>query len=126
MTSRSQKSAKACCGRPLSLDEDTRRGGLTARRNVLFGLWAAGRLGLPAGEREAYAWGVHFADIETPGDADVIGKVSRDLAERGIVLPERQMRYHLRELQLRAFMQLSGAKPRSRARGSAPSPRRAA
>ena len=116
MTSLSRTTAAARCGRPLSLDEDTCRGGLTARRNVLFGLWAARRLGLPVAEHEAYAWSVHFADFEAPGDADVIAKVSRDLAQRGIGLPARQIRYHLGELELRAFLQLSGAKPRSRER----------
>jgi hypothetical protein len=41
---------------------------VTARRNRLFGLWAAVRLGLPAGEEaEAYAKTVVAADFEAPG-----------------------------------------------------------
>ena len=41
-----------------------------ARRNRLFGLWAATRLGLTAGEAaEAYAKTVVAADFEEPGDA---------------------------------------------------------
>lgn len=126
MTSLTRAIHENACGRPLSLDEDTRRDGLTARRNVLFGLWAARRLGLPHAEHDAYAWSVHFADFEAPGDADVIAKVSRDLAERGVGLPTRQLRYQLDDMELRAFLQLSAAKPRSRARRSARTPRRAA
>jgi len=65
------------CGRPLELDADTRRAGFVARRNVLFGLWVARQLDLPRSRQEAYAWSVHFADFEAPGDDDVIGKVAR-------------------------------------------------
>lgn len=125
MTSLSQTTYKARCGRPLSL-EDARRDGLTARRNMLFGLWAAQRLGLPLAECEAYAWSVHLADFDAPGDADVIGKVSRDLAERGTGLPTRDIRCQLDDLELCAFLQLAVAKPRSRARRKARTLRRAA
>ena len=53
MTRLSRNAPTTCCGRPLSLDEDTRRSEVRARRNVLFGLWATGQLGPPHAEREA-------------------------------------------------------------------------
>jgi len=110
--------AIARCGRPLSPHGTGRRAGLTARRNLLFGLWAARRLGLPPAEREAYAWSVHLADFEEPGDGDVIAKVSRDLAERGAGLPVRRIRYQLGESELRAFLQpAAAARSPRRARG---------
>ena len=57
---------------------------VTARGNRLFGLWAAGRLGIAAGdEAEAYARTVVDADFEKPGDSDVIEKVQKDLAAQG-------------------------------------------
>ena len=69
---------------------------VTARRNRLFGLWAAARLGLPAGEEsEAYAKTVIAADFEAPGDADVIEKVRADLEEKGIAITEAQLRAEL-------------------------------
>jgi hypothetical protein len=114
--------ARFRCGRPLSIDADSRRGGLTARRNVLFGLWAARRLRLPPGEREAYAWSVHFADFEAPGDDDVIAKVADDFAMAGIPASKRQLRHYLREMLLRAYFQLSVST--SRARPVARPPRR--
>ena len=63
---------------------------VTARRNRLFGLWAAVRLGLPAGEdAETYAKTVVAADFEAPGDADVIEKVQADLEENGVAVTRR-------------------------------------
>jgi hypothetical protein len=55
---------------------------VTARRNRLFGLWAASRLGLAGEDAEAYAMVVVAADFEAPGDEDVIARVRIDLADR--------------------------------------------
>jgi hypothetical protein len=66
---------------------------VTARRNKLFGLWAAEKLGIAAGEAaEIYARTVVDADFERPGDGDVIEKVQKDLAAKGISLTEAQLR----------------------------------
>jgi hypothetical protein len=69
---------------------------ITARRNKLFGLWAAERLGLQAGEEaETYAKSVVAADFEVPGDSDVIEKVRADLAAKGIDMTEADIRSEL-------------------------------
>ena len=69
---------------------------VTARRNRLFGLWAADRLGLTAGEAaESYAKSVVAADFEKPGDADVIAKVQSDLAEKGVAITDSELRAEL-------------------------------
>jgi hypothetical protein len=69
---------------------------VTARRNKLFGLWAAEKLGLQAGDAaEAYARAVVDADFEKPGDSDVIEKVQKDLAAKGMNLSEPQLRTEL-------------------------------
>jgi len=48
---------------------------IIARRNRLFGLWAATRMGLSAGDAaEAYAKTVVAADFVEPGEDDVIRK----------------------------------------------------
>ena len=66
---------------------------VTARRNRLFGLWAAARPGLPAGEEaETYAKTVVAADFEAPGDNDVINKVLADLEEKSIAATEAELR----------------------------------
>ena len=69
---------------------------VTARRNRLFGLWAAEKLGMAAGDAaEAYARTVVDADFERPGDGDVIEKVQTDLAAKGMQLSEAQLRTEL-------------------------------
>ena len=68
---------------------------VTARRNKLFGLWAAAQLGIGGDEAEAYARTVVEADFERPGDGDVIEKVQKDLAGKGIQLNETQLRTEL-------------------------------
>lgn len=54
-----------------------------ARRNRLFGLWVAQRLGKFGDEAEAYAKTVVAADFTKPGHDDVLEKVSRDLDAAG-------------------------------------------
>ena len=81
---------------------------VTARRNRLFGLWAAGRLGIGAGDAaEAYARTVVDADFEKPGDSDVIAKVHGDLAAKGIDISEAQLRAELERAAGEAKRQLS-------------------
>jgi hypothetical protein len=55
----------------------------TARRNKLFGLWAAQQLGKTGPDAETYAKAVVVADFEEAGDADVIRKVRQDFEAAG-------------------------------------------
>src|SRR3569623_3553683 len=55
-----------------------------ARRNKLLGLWAAGILGKTGADAAAYAKEVVLADFEESGDNDVMRKVGKDLAGKGI------------------------------------------
>jgi hypothetical protein len=81
---------------------------VTARGNKLFGLWAAEKLGLAAGEAaEAYARTVVDADFERPGDGDVIEKVQGDLAAKGIALGEAELRVELTRAAAEARKQLT-------------------
>jgi hypothetical protein len=58
---------------------------LTARRNRLFGTWAAGKLALEPGvASDAYVLSVVAADFDAPGDEDVISKVAGDFAAKGV------------------------------------------
>jgi hypothetical protein len=81
---------------------------IKARRNRLFGLWAAERLGLPAGDAaDGYARTVVAADFEAPGDDDVVGKVRSDLAEQGLAITETELRAELSRAAAEARRQLS-------------------
>ncbi len=65
---------------------------VTARRNKLLGLWAAGQLGKTGADAEAYAKEVVMADFEKPGDSDVIEKLMKDLAAAGKPMEDHTIR----------------------------------
>ncbi|NBJ10630.1 DUF1476 domain-containing protein [Microvirga arsenatis] len=75
----------------------------TARRNKLFGLWVAERLGKSGEEAEAYARSVVLADFEEAGDADVLRKVRRDLEGAGKTVGDSELQAKLSELTERAI-----------------------
>jgi hypothetical protein len=54
-----------------------------ARRNRLFGLWAAQRLGKSGAAAEEYAKTVVAADFKKPGHDDVLEKVAADFLAAG-------------------------------------------
>jgi hypothetical protein len=77
-----------------------------ARRNRLLGLWVAEKLGLSGDAANAYAKEVVAADFEQPGDNDVIHKVMRDLAAKGVALTEEQVSSHMDTLMAEAIAQV--------------------
>jgi len=80
---------------------------LTARRNHLFGRWAAGALGLCAKAADDYARSVVFADLQQPGDDDVIVKVEKDLSRNSILMTREQLRQKLDEFAREARAQMT-------------------
>jgi hypothetical protein len=71
---------------------------VTARRNKLLGLWAAGLMGVSGAEAEAYAKSVVVADLEEAGDGDVIRKILGDLSAAGVTRTEAQVKEELARL----------------------------
>ena len=57
---------------------------LEMRRDKLFARWAAGKMGMAGDEVEAYEKDVVKADLQEPGDADVLAKVKLDLDAKGV------------------------------------------
>ena len=78
-----------------------------ARRNKLLGLWTAEQLGISGDAAASYAKEVVAADFEEAGDRDVLHKVARDLAAKGIALTEPQLRAKMDELMAQAVAQLN-------------------
>lgn len=74
-----------------------------ARRNLLLGLWAARRPGVPEADVASYCRAVMEADHDGPGDADVLGKLAADLAAAGRPEPDGALREALVAAQRRAF-----------------------
>src|SRR3954447_15314618 len=77
-----------------------------ARRNRLLGLWAAEKLGMSGDAATAYAKEVVAANFEQPGENDVVHKVMRDLAGKGITLTEAELRVKMDELLVQAIQQV--------------------
>ena len=88
-----------------ALDEEQKFKAL-ARRNRLLGLWAAEKLGMSGDAATAYAKEVVAADFEPPGDNDVVHKVTRDLAAKGVAITEAQLRAKMDELLAQAIVQV--------------------
>ncbi len=68
---------------------------LHARRDKLLGLWVAGKLGLEGDEAEAYAMTLVKADMEEPGDDDVVRQALADLSAKGVDCSEDDIRTQL-------------------------------
>ena len=75
----------------------------TARRNKLLGLWAAEKLGLRGAEAESYARSVVMSDIEEAGGHDVMGKIRKDFAAKGVVQSDHQIGHVMSELMEKAI-----------------------
>lgn len=80
----------------------------TARRNRLLGLWAAGELGKSGADADAYSKEVVAADFEEAGDDDVVRKVVKDLAGKGVT--EAEVRGKMQELLAEAVKQIQAGK----------------
>ncbi len=77
-----------------------------ARRNRLLGLWAAEKLGISGDAATAYAKEVVAANFEQPGENDVVHKVMRDLAGKGVTITEAELRVKMDELLVQAIQQV--------------------
>lgn len=88
------------------IDQDT-RDNVIARRNVLAALWAGRLMGLSEAEITAYAVQVHLVDFEMTGDADVVGKLARDLAARGHAVDPSAIRAQLQAFHAQALREAS-------------------
>jgi hypothetical protein len=80
----------------------------TARRNRLLGLWAAAELGKTGADADTYSKEVVAADFEEAGDDDVVRKVVKDLAGKGVT--EQQVRGKMQELLAEAVKQIQAGK----------------
>jgi hypothetical protein len=90
-------------------DEDLRFKAM-ARRNKLFGLWAAERLGRSGADADAYAKTVVMADFEEAGDEDVLRKVRGDLDAAGKSVSDADLRVKMEELLVRAAEEIQAGR----------------
>ncbi len=81
-----------------------------ARRNKLFGAWAAGELGKMGPEADAYVQSVQAADMEEAGDADLLRKVLADFKAAGKPASESDLKKRLEACLKTAIEQLEAGK----------------
>ena len=95
--------------RKFALDEE-QKFKAEARRNKLVGLWAAGKFGISGDAAAAYAKEVVAADFEEAGDGDVMRKLVRDFAAKGVAITERELRMKLDEFNAQAMAEIKAGK----------------
>jgi hypothetical protein len=88
-----------------SLDEEQKFKSM-ARRNRMLGSWAAEKLGLSGDAAAAYAKDVVASDFEKAGDEDVLAKVSKDFAAKGVKVDAAAIRAKMNELLAEAVAQV--------------------
>lgn len=89
--------------------QDQERGfKVQARRNFLFGMWAAEKLDLTGGDAEVYAKDVVSADFIEAGDQDVLQKVSADMKAKGVDISDHVLRVEMDRLLEIARLQIEG------------------
>ncbi len=79
----------------------------TSRRNRLLGEWLASQFGMPEADAKEYAKTVVAADLEEPGDEDVMRKVMADIASHKVDVSEQQVREKLVEFHEEAARQIA-------------------
>jgi hypothetical protein len=79
---------------------------VTARRNKLLGLWAAGIMGMSDDEAAAYGKEVVISDFEETGDEDVYRRVMGDFEAKRANITEHALRREMESLMITAREQL--------------------
>jgi len=82
----------------------------TARRNKLIGLWAAEKLGLQGAEADSYALSVVMSAFEDGAERDVMAKIRKDFAAKGIEQSDHQIARHMTELMGQAIAAVKAGK----------------
>jgi len=95
--------------RKFALDEE-QKFKADARRNRLIGLWAAEKLGIAGDAAADYAKEVVVADFEEPGDGDVMRKLLRDFAAKGVTITEQEVRAKMNEFAAVAIAEVKAGK----------------
>lgn len=77
-----------------------------ARRNKLFGIWVAKRLGLADGAAEAYAREMVASDFGKAGDAAIIARAGEELATHSVPVDVERLQAELQRCAAEARKQL--------------------
>jgi len=81
-----------------------------SRRNKMIAEWAAAKLGLSGGAVDDYVKAVRKADLTQKGDDDVIGKISKDFADKGVQVAEADIRNQMSEFLAKAVTEIEAGR----------------
>jgi hypothetical protein len=82
---------------------------ITARRNLLLGLWGAHQLGLLGKAAQAYAQKIVAAQLQPGGNRNVVDKLAADLGAKDPMLTAARIRFELEHFAEQAKRQLMQA-----------------
>jgi hypothetical protein len=80
-----------------------------SRRNKALAEWAAAKLGITGDAVTDYVKAVRKADLEEKGDDDVIRKVQKDFAEKGVTVSEAEIKDKMMEFLAKAVADLEAS-----------------
>ncbi len=83
-----------------------------ARRNKLIGEWAAAKLGLSGPAVEDYVKTVRKADLASKGDEDVLQKVVKDFADKGVGVTAAEVRKTMDQFMAQVVAQIESESKR--------------
>jgi hypothetical protein len=81
-----------------------------ARRNKMIAEWAAAKMGISGAAVDDYVRAVRKADLAEKGDDDVVRKISKDLAEKGVSVAEAEIRNQMGEFLAKAVSELEAGR----------------
>ncbi len=73
-----------------------------SRRNKLIAEWAAAKMGVTGAAADDYVKAVRKADLVEKGDEDVVRKIARDLADKGLTITDADIRNQMVEFLAKA------------------------
>jgi len=79
-----------------------------SRRNRMLAQWAAEKLGLSGTAVDDYVKAVRKADLTEKGDDDVFRKIKKDLEDKGVGVPDPELRKAMAEFLATAVHQIEG------------------
>jgi hypothetical protein len=79
---------------------------ITARRNLLLGLWGAHQLGLLGDAAQAYAQKIVEAQLQSGGNRNVVDKLAADLGAKNPTLTAARIRFELKHFAEQAKRQV--------------------
>ncbi len=81
-----------------------------SRRNRMIAEWAAAKMGVTGAALDDYIKAVRRADLAEKGDDDVVRKIIKDLADKGVQVSENDVRNQLAEFLAKAVAEIEAVR----------------